>query len=160
MVKTPFFVGLLMAAILVSAGLTAEHRYGTADVLLMPPQTEAPQWEMICDDAVATIYHAVPEQCNADVTHTASMFEIDPANVEQYRILAMERTMMAQYDIRYGDIVLIEGTDHDGLWQIQDTMNRRYKGKHKIDFLVPTSLTTGYWKNVKVYRPVNRHRQV
>ena len=118
---------------------------------------EVPQWEQLCDDAVATIYHAVPAQCNDDVTHTASMKVIDPSAVEQYRIIAMERTMMAQYGIGYGDVVKVEGADSlDGLWTVEDTMNKRYAGKHKIDFLVPKNITSGYWKNVKVYRAVRR----
>ena len=112
------------------------------------------QWETLCDDAVATIYHAVPEQCNDDATHTASMRTIDPAKAGDYRILAMERMMMAQYGISYGDVVEVTGTgDLDGLWTVEDTMNRRYKGQHKIDLLVDRSVKTGYWKNVTVKRP-------
>lgn len=122
----------------------------------------SPPWVTICDDAVATVYHAVPEECNADVTHTASMRVIDPAgDVAAYRIVAMERTMMAEYGISYGDQVLIQGTgDLDGLWTVEDTMNKRFAGQHRIDFLVPTSRKGGLWHGVSVKVPKKRHRRM
>lgn len=110
-------------------------------------------WDLLADDV--TVYNAVPEQCNADFMHTASMFEIDTADVLSHRIIAMERTMMAEYGVRYGDVVRIEGTDvWDGEWQVQDTMNRRFAGMHKIDILVPKNIRHGKWQNVKVYKKI------
>lgn len=153
---------MLLAAFLAAAMLSAATTPGEPQRDAYAPSARGvpvPEYELLCSDAVATIYHAVPAQCNADVTHTASMMTIDPARAGEYRILAMERTMMAQYGIAYGDTVLVRGTSHDGLWRVEDTMNRRFKGKHKIDFLVSTNLKTGYWNNVKIYRPVNRHRR-
>lgn len=120
------------------------------------PRPAAPEWEQVCDDATATVYHAVPAQCNDDVAHTASMFEIDTAIAGSYRILAMERTMMAEYGIVYGDVVRVEGAGAmDGLWRVEDTMNRRYANCHKIDFLVDRRVTAGKWDNVHVYRKAN-----
>jgi hypothetical protein len=43
----------------------------------------------------------------------------------------------------------------DGLWRVEDTMNRRYANCHKIDFLVGTDVKTGKWNNVRVYRKAN-----
>lgn len=80
------------------------------------------------------------------------MYVIRPDEVLTQRILAMERTMMAEYGLSYGDVVLVQGTGRwDGEWQIQDTMNRRFKGQHKIDLLVPETFRHGRWTNVKVY---------
>ena len=120
-----------------------------------------PKWETLCTDAVATVYHAVPAQCNADVTHTASMRCIDPdGDIAAYRILAMERTMMTQYGIRYGDVVMVSGAgDLDGLWTVEDTMNRRFAGEHKIDFLVPRERKGGKWTNVSVSARANRRHR-
>ena len=65
--------------------------------------------------------------------------------------------MMSEYGLHYGDIVKIEGTDGlDGVYQIQDTMNKRFAGQHKIDILVNRSkIKTGQWYNVKLYKLVN-----
>lgn len=111
-------------------------------------------WTLLSEDVVATVYNAVPAQCNDDVIHTASMFRIDTADVLRHRIIAMERTMMAELKISYGDTLKVAGTGRwDGLWQVQDTMNKRFAGQHRIDFLVPREITTGKWTGVRIYRP-------
>ena len=110
------------------------------------------EWTLISDRTLATVYNAVPEQCNGDCLRTASLFRINPDTIESDRIMAMERTMMREYGIQYGDKVRIEGTGkYDGEWQVQDTMNRRFAGQHRIDLLVPSNIRHGKWTNIKVY---------
>ena len=54
--------------------------------------------------------------------------------------------------LKYGDVVYITGTGKwDGVWQIQDTMNKRFAGQHKIDILVPENIKYGQWDNVNLY---------
>lgn len=109
-------------------------------------------WTLAADDVLATVYNAVPSQCNRDVKHTASMFNLNLNNVLSHRIIAMERTFMKELGLKYGDVVKIEGTgQYDGEWQIQDTMNKRFAGQHKIDILVPNNIKRGKWDNVKLY---------
>jgi hypothetical protein len=145
------YIGILLAALLAACAFS-----------LLPDaedvkETFSPSWELISATTTATVYNAVPAQCNEDCLHTASMFTIVPENISSDRILAMERTMMAEFGLRYGDVVLIEGAgSYDGLWQIQDTMNKRFAGQHKIDFLVPDNIRHGKWKNVKVYKQTNK----
>lgn len=111
-------------------------------------------WDVISESTTITVYNAEPGQCNEDYLHTASMYEIHPSEIPSQRIAAMERTMMKEFGISYGDVILIEGTDeHDGLWQVQDTMNKRFKGQHRIDLLMPSDVRTGKWTNVKVSLP-------
>lgn len=112
------------------------------------------QWTLLADDVKATVYNAVPSQCNSKPNVTASMFKLNLKDVLSHRIIAMERTMMKEYGLKYGDVVKIEGTGTwDGVWQIQDTMNKRFAGQHKIDILVPNNIRLGKWDGVKVYRP-------
>jgi hypothetical protein len=115
-----------------------------------------PRWALVASDVTATVYNAVPEQCNNDISNTASMFRLNLDDVLSHRIIAMERTMMAEFGFKYGDVVKIEGTGKwDGIWQIQDTMNKRFAGKHKIDILIPQGAGLGEWENVKLYRLEN-----
>lgn len=117
---------------------------------------EEPQWKLITDDVEATVYNAVTAQCNNDIKHTASGFELDLSDPESHRIIAMERSMMAKYGLKYGDIVKIEGTDgRDGIYQIQDTMNKRFKDRNKIDILVNNNIKYGAWNNVEIYKLTN-----
>lgn len=109
-------------------------------------------WKLADTKTIATVYNAVPAQCNGDFGNTASMFRLDLYNVLSHRIIAMERTFMKELGVKYGDVVYIEGTGKwDGVWQIQDTMNKRFAGQHKIDILVPENIKYGQWDNVNLY---------
>ncbi|KAA6315734.1 hypothetical protein EZS27_033852 [termite gut metagenome] len=71
----------------------------------------------------------------------------------KHRILAIDLGMFAKYEIKFGDIVYIEGIgEFNGLWQVQDVMNERYRGKDKIDILVDKSVKAGLWRDVKLYK--------
>lgn len=119
------------------------------------------EWTLVSNHTTATVYNAVRSQCDSEPTYTASMMRIDPDNVSGLRVLAMERTMMKELGIRFGDIVRIEGTDtYDGIWQVQDTMNRRFAGQHRIDFLVPKEIKTGKWNKLSVYVPANDYTRI
>lgn len=109
-------------------------------------------WKLVDSKTIATVYNAVPAQCNGDFGHTASMFRLNLNDVLSQRVIAMERTYMQKLGLKYGDVVYIEGTGkYDGVWQIQDTMNKRFAGQHKIDILVPNNIKYGQWDNVNLY---------
>lgn len=109
-------------------------------------------WVLADSRTIATVYNAIPAQCNNDFGHTASMFRLNLNDVLSQRVIAMERTFMHKLGLNYGDVVYIQGTDgYDGVWQIQDTMNKRFAGQHKIDILVPNNIRNGSWNNVKLY---------
>lgn len=109
-------------------------------------------WQLACGGAIATVYNAVAGQCNPDYGRTASMFRLNIKNPESHRIIAIERTMMDRYGLRMGDVVYLEGVgEYDGVWQVQDKMNKRFAGMDKIDLLVNGDTKTGKWDNVKIY---------
>lgn len=110
-------------------------------------------WILISASTTATVYNAVPEQCNAEPTVTASGRRIEVERVEELRIMAMERTMMERNGVHYGDTVLVKGAGaYDGLWVVEDTMHPRFAGQDKVDFLVPSDVRFGKWSNVEVYK--------
>ena len=144
----------LIANIVMFYGLNRMQKATLEKVAQVEETVKSQDWRLIADDVLATVYNAVPAQCNNDVRHTASMYTLNLDDVLSDRVIAMERTMMKVYGLKYGDIVKIEGTEKwDGLWQIQDTMNKRFAGQHKIDILVPNNIRLGKWSNVKVYIP-------
>lgn len=109
-------------------------------------------WQLACGGAIATVYNAVAGQCNPDYGRTASMFRLNIKNPESHRIIAIERTMMDRYGLQMGDVVYLEGVgEYDGVWQVQDKMNKRFAGMDKIDLLVNGDTKTGKWNNVKIY---------
>lgn len=117
------------------------------------------EWVLVAEDVEATVYNAVPEQCYGDPSYTASMFRLNMDDVYSHRIIAMERTFMKELGLKYGDVVKVEGTGKwDGVWQIQDTMNKRFAGQKKIDFLVPDYIKLGKWNTVKIYTLTNKEK--
>lgn len=114
-------------------------------------ETKGP-WQLACGGAIATVYNAVAGQCNPDYGRTASMFRLNLKNPYSHRIVAIERTMMDKYGLKMGDVVYLEGVgEYDGVWQVQDKMNKRFAGMDKIDLLVNGDVKTGKWDNVKIY---------
>lgn len=94
-----------------------------------------------------TVYHAVAEQCNADYLHTASMFKLDKNNQYKHKIVAVSRDLLNVYP--YGSQIVVNGTGiYDGVWNVEDTMNKRYT--NHIDLLINTDMKIGKWNNIKI----------
>ena len=96
----------------------------------------------------ATVYNAVPEQTNSDPEHTASMFKLDLNNPYKHRIIAVSRDLLKTYPM--GSKVKIIGTEYDGIYAVEDKMNKRYK--NRIDILINTDMKIGKWNNVKIIK--------
>lgn len=96
----------------------------------------------------ATIYHAVPEQTDTTPFVTASNSRINPKNPQGHRWIAVSRDL-EKLGFTFGVKVCVEGAnDLDGVWTVQDRMNKRFK--NRIDFLVNKELKGGKWYNVKI----------
>ena len=93
---------------------------------------------------IATVYNAVPEQTNSDPGHTASMFKLDLSNPYKHRIIAVSRDLLKKYPM--GTRVSIKGTSYDGIYVVEDKMNKRYE--NRIDILINQDMQIGKWKNV------------
>jgi len=96
----------------------------------------------------ATIYHADPAQCNEDYLTTASLKRINPEDPGSHRYLAVSRDL-EELGFTLGAKVMVSGAgDLDGVWNIEDRMNKRWK--MKVDFLVNKKRKYGKWTNVKL----------
>ncbi len=95
----------------------------------------------------ATVYNAVPQQCNTDVKHTAFMFKLDLKNPYKHRIIAVSRDLLKNFPNK--SKVMVSGTGkYDGIWVVRDKMNKRYT--KRIDFLVNKEVRLGKWSDVKI----------
>lgn len=96
----------------------------------------------------ATIYHAVPEQTNADYLTTASLKKIDADNPQSHRWIAVSRDL-EKLGFTFGAKVCVQGAgEMDGIWYVEDRMNKRWT--KRIDFLVNEDMQYGKWDNVKI----------
>lgn len=96
----------------------------------------------------ATVYHAVPEQCDSDCLVTASGARISSAeSAYDHRYIAVSRDLLDVFP--YGTMVEVSGCGElDGEWVVADTMNRRYKGY--IELLINPDMRGGKWEGVRI----------
>ncbi|WP_276367571.1 hypothetical protein [Chryseolinea sp. H1M3-3] len=100
-----------------------------------------------------TVYNPTEDQCDADPFITASnkKINLDKLHRGSIRWMAISRNMLNRWggQLQYGDTVELHAGDDaiDGVWIIQDTMNKRYKNRG--DLLFHSRLKSfGLWTNV------------
>ena len=98
------------------------------------------------EKVTATVYNAVPAQTNSDPGHTASMFKLDLSNPYKHRIIAVSRDLLIKFPM--GTKVRVSGTKYDGVYVVEDKMNKRYK--KRIDILINVDMKIGKWGNVVI----------
>ena len=116
------------------------------------PKTEIGEVEREVYVVTATVYHAVPEQCDDSPLITASGAKIASAeSAYDHRYLAVSRDLLDVFP--YGTKVEVSGCGElDGVYTVVDTLNKRYKGY--IDILINPDMRGGKWEGVRV-RKVN-----
>jgi len=97
---------------------------------------------------VATVYNALEGQTDSSPDITASGFKINMSDPASDRIIAVSRDL-EPLGFTFGRYVKVTGAgDLDGIWRIEDRMNKRFK--MRIDFLVENDRKLGKWSNVKI----------
>lgn len=96
----------------------------------------------------ATVYHAVPEQCDSDCLVTASGAKIKSAeSAYEHRYLAVSRDLLDVFP--YGTMVEVSGCGElDGIYCVVDTMAKRFKGY--VDILINPDMKGGKWEGVRI----------
>lgn len=97
----------------------------------------------------ATVYNPVEEQCDDDPLITADCSRIDLERLDsgELKWIALSRDLLEKYD--YGDrveIICLSDSKINGIYEIHDTMNRRFT--NKIDILMPNNRKVGKWDDV------------
>lgn len=80
-----------------------------------------------------TTYSPTKGQTDDTPNITASGFRIDLQNPDKHRIIAVSRDLKKY--LKFGEKVIITNAGkYNGIWQVEDVMNRRWK--NKIDLLI------------------------
>ena len=82
------------------------------------------------------MYNPTREQTDRTPNITADGTKINPKKASSYRYVALSRDLIKRWGgpFDYGDYIVIEGTDkYDGVYQVRDTMNRRFT--NRVDIL-------------------------
>jgi hypothetical protein len=132
--------------------------YTRGHFVLISPKTNA-KAEIIDNKSFVlktlTIYHPTKRQCDDTPLITASNAKIDTVKLfkQQIRWIALSRDLLKRWKgvFNYGDTILLNSGDKkiDGLWIIQDNLNKRYKNRG--DLLFDSRIRKhGKWKDVKI----------
>ena len=83
-----------------------------------------------------TMYEPVSYQTDSTPNILADGTRIRVHKASEYRYIAVSRNLLKRHGgwLDYGDFVLLKGTSHkDGVYQVRDTMNKRFV--NRIDIL-------------------------
>lgn len=87
------------------------------------------------NEVTATYYNAVPSQCSGNHLITADGSKINKSKLKSGKIrwVAVSRDLRSKY--KYGSKIYVYSSNENlrGVWEVHDTMNKRYK--NRIDFL-------------------------
>lgn len=151
----------IFTAILVNTPIIGSYTKGlnVATISISRPFVNEKKVDIKADDSViletVTVYNPTTRQCDKTPFITASNAKIDKVKLyrKELRWIALSRHLLKRWKGKfdYGDVVRLESGDPeiDGLWIIQDNMNKRFK--NCADLLFDTKVRRlGKWKNVKL----------
>ena len=87
-------------------------------------------------DVVVTMYHPIKGQTDSTPDILADGTKITIHKASEYRYVAVSRNLLKRWGgwLDYGDFIVLKGTDgKDGVYQVKDTMNKRFV--NRIDIL-------------------------
>ena len=87
-------------------------------------------------DVVVTMYHPTKGQTDSTPDILADGTKITIHKASEYRYVAVSRNLLKRWGgwLDYGDFIVLKGTDgKDGVYQVKDTMNKRFV--NRIDIL-------------------------
>ncbi len=87
-------------------------------------------------NVTVTMYEPVRYQTDSTPNILADGTRIRVHKASEYRFIAVSRNLLKRHGgfLDYGDFILLKGTNHkDGVYQVRDTMNKRFV--NRIDIL-------------------------
>ena len=101
-----------------------------------------------------TMYHPVPEQTDStpNITADGTVFRIE--NASDYRYIAVSQNMLIRNGgfLNYGDWVVVDAGEKSGLYQVRDTMHRRWI--NRIDILESPGVRPYKYNNASLQKLV------
>ena len=87
-------------------------------------------------EVTVTMYHPVSNQTDSTPNILADGTRIRVHKASEYRFIAVSRNLLKRHGgfLEYGDFIVLKGTGQkDGVYQVKDTMNKRFV--NRIDIL-------------------------
>jgi 3D (Asp-Asp-Asp) domain-containing protein len=104
-------------------------------------------------DVTVTMYHPTTEQTDSTPDVLADGTRIRVHSASDYKFVAVSRNLLKKHGgwLDYGDFILLRGTSgKDGVYQVKDTMNRRFV--NRIDILESPGTEPYKFDNAKILK--------
>jgi len=130
---------------------TTQHALDMAARLAIYEETVR-EFEENKHKVTVTMYHPVPEQTDDTPNITADGTIIKVNNASDYRYVAVSRNMLVNYGgfLAYGDYVFVDAGIKSGVYQVRDTMARRWM--NRIDILETPGVKPYKYKEASIRR--------
>ena len=102
-------------------------------------------------DVVVTMYHPTKGQTDSTPDILADGTKITIHKASEYRYVAVSRNLLKRWGgwLDYGDFIVLKATDgKDGVYQVKDTMNKRFV--NRIDILESPGVKQYRFDNAKI----------
>ena len=102
-------------------------------------------------DVVVTMYHPVRHQTDGTPDILADGTKITIHKASEYNYVAVSRNLLKRWGgwLDFGDFIVLTGTDgKDGVYQVKDTMNKRFV--NRIDILESPGTKPYKFANAKI----------
>ena len=100
-----------------------------------------------------TMYQPVRRQTDSTPNILADGTRIRTQEASKYKFIAVSRNLLKRWGgwLDYGDFILLKGTDgKDGVYQVRDTMNKRYV--NRIDILESIDVKPYKFEKAKIIK--------
>ena len=87
-------------------------------------------------DVTVTMYHPIRQQTDSTPNILADGTQIKIHQASEYKYIAVSRNLLKRWGgwLEFGDFIVLTGTENkDGVYQVRDTMNKRFV--NRIDIL-------------------------
>tara|TARA_B100000214_G_scaffold369381_1_gene342363 strand:+ start:217 stop:732 length:516 start_codon:yes stop_codon:yes gene_type:complete len=104
-------------------------------------------------DVTVTMYHPTRHQTDSTPNILADGTRITVHRASEYKYIAVSRNLLKRWGgwLDYGDFVVLKGTDgKDGVYQVRDTMNKRFV--NRIDILESPGVPQYKFENAKILK--------
>jgi len=102
-------------------------------------------------NVTVTMYHPTRYQTDSTPNILADGTRITVHRASEYKYIAVSRNLLKRWGgwLDYGDFVVLKGTDgKDGVYQVKDTMNKRFV--NRIDILETPGTKPYKFENAKI----------
>ena len=157
MVISSFISGLIILSFSLNIISSLRAKVNNLELKNMVLSTELDQIEIRRASSefivTGTMYSPTRAQCDNTPNITADGTKINPKHASQYRYVALSRDLLERWGgpFEYGEYIAVEGTrrgQHDGVWQVRDTMNPKWL--KRVDFLMTNGTRPFKYNEIKI----------